>query len=178
MILLSLVSAITIAAVTFTVASSDAEAGLLGSLLRAGGAAAAGKGKKVYDANTLQPQGLKMCLISAHQLDADQATLETKKKKIDSDRALLNGHFDRIKRDSVKEMTDKQLVDAHNARVKAYRTEQASFNKQIADFNLLVDKSAAQNTAFKHDCAAKKYFSSDLADIRSQLSFDIAAYTK
>src|SRR5436309_2307216 len=107
--------ALGVAAVALAV---TAQAGVLSELVSKGQAAGtSSSGRKTYDANTLSPGALKMCLLNAYQIDyatedagRDGAVLEKDREALSLEVAPLKG----------KPATDKAVV--------AYLEKEKAFN--------------------------------------------------
>lgn len=173
-----------IVALSLFVAISGAQAqekkkgrGLVGALLGVGAGVAAAKMKpNSYGPNDLRPEALRDCLNSAHRLDEGDEKLGTSAAKIKAEGKSIDAENAALEREGKREFTEQAEVDRYNARVRALKTRIASFNSEVGAHKEKAASYDRDSAEFNKQCAGKKYFSSDLAAIRSQLNFDPAKY--
>lgn len=173
-----------IAALSLFVALSGAHAqekkkgrGLVGALLGVGAGAAAAKMKpNNYGPNDLRPETLRDCLNSAHRLDEGDEKLGASATKIKAEGKSIDAENAALEKDGKREFTEQAEVDRFNARLRALKTRIASFNAEVGAHKEKVASYDRDSEEFNKQCAGKKYFSSDLAAIRSQLNFDPDKY--
>ena len=151
--------------------------GLVGALLGVGAGAAAAKAKpNSYGPNDLRPEALRDCLNNAHRLDVDEEKLSASATRVKAEGKSLDAENAALERDGKREFTEQAEVDRYNARIRAFKTRVDSFNRELAAHKEKAAGYDSVSDAFNKQCAGKKYFSSDLAAIRSQLNFDPAKY--
>ena len=150
--------------------------GLVGALLGAGAtAAAARKGPeptKTYGAGELHPEGLKSCLIGAHQLDGGHAEMEARARKLETEQPAIAKESAALDSEGKKEFTEQADVDRFNARLRAFKARTAAFNKNVDEYEARRLSRSKAFDSFNKECAGRSYYSSDLAAIRGQLPFD------
>jgi len=151
--------------------------GLVGALLGVGAGVAAAKMKPNNDGpNDLRPEALRDCLNNAHRLDEGGEKLGASATKIKAEGKSIDAENATLERDGKREFTDQAEVDRYNARVRALKTRIASFNTEVGGHKEKAARYDRDSDEFNKQCAGKKYFSSDLAAIRSQLNFDPDKY--
>lgn len=164
-------------------AASAQKRGLVGALLGAGATAAGAaarsgsEGPKTYGSDHLRPEALKGCLITAHRLDNGDDEMSARSKKVKDDKAAIEKESAALDRDGKKEFTQQEDVDRYNARVRAYKTKAAAFNKSVDAYEDFRKKRNTDIDSFNKGCAGKQYYVSDLASIQGQLPFDPAKYS-
>jgi hypothetical protein len=170
---------IAVLATAMPAADSSAQTrGLVGALLGAGASAAAAAARKgpepvkTYGAGQLRPEGLKSCLISAHQLDEGHGEMEARANKLEAEQPVIAKERAAIESEGKKEFSEQADVDRFNARLRAFKARTAAFNKNVDDYE---GRRLARSKAydeFNKECAGRSYYSSDLAAVRGQLPFD------
>ncbi len=155
--------------------------GLVGALLGAGAAVAAGAAKskpkeQSYGSSHLRPDQLKDCLNNAHRLDEGEEELGASAKRIKADGQSIDAEQAALERDGKREFTEQTEVDRYNARVRAAKSRIEAFNRGVGEHKEKATSLDRGIEDFNRQCAGKRYYSSDLAAIRGQLNFDPAKY--
>ena len=169
--------------VTGITASANAAAGLLEKLLAPAVGTKPGfsEGKKTYDEDTLKPEDLTKCVVTAHDYDERVAHKPTEVEELGKMREELNKTAAGLKTDieaSQKNPVTEEQAEKLNARIAAYKAKEAEFNKRSDAANLnakAYNKAVAEGLdTFRDLCAGRRFYKSDLEVIRPQLPFDIS----
>ncbi len=164
-------------------ASADASAGLLDKLLAPAVGTKPGysEGKKTYDEDTLKPDELSKCVITAHDFDQRTAHNPVDTEALEKERAQLSKTGQELKaaaEASAKEPLPKEEADKLKARIADYQKAADDFNTR-KNAALLDDKAyrTAKNkllAEYQDFCVGKRFWKSDLEIIRPNLPFDIS----
>jgi hypothetical protein len=146
------------------IAADGAHAGLLGKLVGgATGAAALSGGRKTYDPNTLTPAQLKVCLVDAHQIDVGTDRFEQDRKALETLHDELLALAGQLKGKSER-----------NPQVIAFRNQQKAFNASVDAANARLADVRVIRERFALGCNNKRYFQSDIQQVKSELPADVA----
>lgn len=159
-------------------ATADARPGSLVGALVGGAAApvsAALGGRRSYDANTLRPEQLRLCLVSAHEIDEGGGRLDADRTSIERRATELHAAFDSLRADAARPGAKRAAIEQ---RSKALVQAEQALKVDIDAYNGALQALRARQQTFRTGCVGKRYHRADVVDLAPSLPFDVAAYTK
>lgn len=111
---------------------------------------------------------LRQCLAEQDRMKQETADVVAAQKKLAADRAEIDRVSAELDADRPKvDVSNKEAVDAFNARLQAKNKLVADYQAAAPAFNQRVDKLDADDKAFTKNCKERRYFQDEYDEIKA-----------